>query len=67
MKLMQFLSGLDDTFSQVKSHILLMEPLPNLEVAFSVVSYEESYKRVVRLFILPQSPKLLDFLVDLMM
>lgn len=30
MKLMQFLSGLDDSYCQVLSYILLMEPLPNV-------------------------------------
>ena len=34
VKLMQFLSGLDESYSQVKSHILLMEPLPNLKIVF---------------------------------
>lgn len=43
MKLMQFLSGLDSSFNQVKSHLLLMEPLPNVRTAFSIVSREESH------------------------
>nr|KAJ0213000.1 hypothetical protein LSAT_V11C400157850 [Lactuca sativa] len=45
MKLMQFLSGLDDSYSQVKSHILLMEPLPSVKTAFSILSREESLQR----------------------
>ncbi|XP_052627603.1 uncharacterized protein LOC128134170 [Lactuca sativa] len=45
MKLMQFLSGHDDSYSQVKSHILLMDPLPNVKTAFSIVSREESLYR----------------------
>ena len=45
MKLMQFLSGLDDSYSQVKSYILLMDPLPNVKTAFSIVSREESLQR----------------------
>ena len=45
MKLMQFLSGLDDTYSQVKSHILLIDPLPTVKTAFSIVSREESHLR----------------------
>ncbi|XP_023734895.1 uncharacterized protein LOC111882761 [Lactuca sativa] len=36
-----FLSGLDDSYSQVKSHILLMEPLPNVKTAFSILSRED--------------------------
>ncbi|XP_042752826.1 uncharacterized protein LOC111921163 isoform X2 [Lactuca sativa] len=45
MKLMQFLSGLDDVYNQVKSHILLMEPLPNVKTAFSILSREESLQK----------------------
>ncbi|XP_023754962.1 uncharacterized protein LOC111903417 [Lactuca sativa] len=45
MKLMQFLSGLDESYSHVKSHILLMEPLPNVKTAFSILSREESIQR----------------------
>lgn len=45
MKLMQLLSGLDDTFSQVKSHLLLMEPLLIVKTAFPVVSREESRQK----------------------
>lgn len=42
---MQFLSGLDDTFSQVKSHIFLIEPLPSVKIACSIVSPEESRQK----------------------
>lgn len=42
---MQFLSGLDDSFNQVKSHILLMDHLPNVKVAFSIVSREDSHQK----------------------
>ncbi|XP_052626943.1 uncharacterized protein LOC128133515 [Lactuca sativa] len=42
---MQFLSGLDDSFNQVKSHILLMDPLPNVKTTFSIVSREESHHK----------------------
>lgn len=45
MKLMQFLSGLDESYNKVKSHILLMDPLPNVKVAFSIVSREESHQK----------------------
>lgn len=45
MKLMQFLSGFDDTFSHVKSHILLMEPLPTVKIVFTIVSREESHQK----------------------
>ena len=45
MKLIQFLSGLDDVYNQVKIHILLMEPLPNVKSAFSILSREESLQK----------------------
>ena len=45
MKLMQFLSGLDDCFNQVTSHIILMDPLPNVKSALSIVSREESHQK----------------------
>lgn len=44
MKLMQFLSGLVEFYNKVKSHILLMESLPSMKTAFSLVSREESIK-----------------------
>ena len=45
MKLMQFLSGLDHVYNQVKSHILLMEPLANVKYALSILSREESLQK----------------------
>ena len=42
MKLMQFLSGLDESYNQVKSHILLMDHLPGVKIVFSIISHEES-------------------------
>lgn len=45
MKLMQFLSELDDSFSQFKSHILIMEPLSDVKTTFSIVSREESNQK----------------------
>lgn len=44
IKLMQFLMGLESSFSQVRSNILLREPLPSVKMAFSICSREESQK-----------------------
>ena len=41
---MQFLMGLDDTFSSIRSNILMHEPLPSVKTAFAIRSREESYK-----------------------
>nr|KYP56634.1 hypothetical protein KK1_002878 [Cajanus cajan] len=38
---MRFLMGLNDCFDVVKSHILLMDPLPSIEKAFSMVIQHE--------------------------
>ena len=39
--LMQFLNGLNDSYSQVKTQILMMEPSPSIDKAFSLVIQEE--------------------------
>lgn len=44
IRLMQFLMGLTDSYSQIRSNILMQEPLPSVKVAFSVISSEESHK-----------------------
>ena len=44
LKLMQFLMGLDESYSPIRSNILMQDPLPTLRVAFSIVSREESHK-----------------------
>uniref|UniRef100_A0A2C9U155 Retrotransposon Copia-like N-terminal domain-containing protein n=1 Tax=Manihot esculenta TaxID=3983 RepID=A0A2C9U155_MANES len=44
--LMQFLMGLNDTFDQVRSQVLLLDPLPTVNKAFSMVLRVESRKEV---------------------
>ena len=39
--IMQFLNGLSDCYSQVKTQILMMEPVPSIDKAFSLVIQEE--------------------------
>ena len=39
--LMQFLNGLNDAYSQVRTQILMMEPIPSLDKVFSLVIQEE--------------------------
>ncbi|XP_075649955.1 uncharacterized protein LOC142620476 [Castanea sativa] len=39
--LMQFLNGLNESYSQVKTQILMMEPSPSINKAFSLVIQEE--------------------------
>lgn len=44
LKLMQFLMGLDDSYMSVRSNLLLREPLPDVKVAYAVLSREESHR-----------------------
>ncbi|GJR79888.1 ribonuclease H-like domain-containing protein [Tanacetum coccineum] len=44
MRLMQFLIGLDDTYSVVRSQILTAEPLPDAKSDFATLSRVESHK-----------------------
>ncbi|XP_071713236.1 uncharacterized protein [Rutidosis leptorrhynchoides] len=44
IKLMQFLMGLDDSYSAIRSNILLSEPLPSVKSAFATISREESHR-----------------------
>ena len=39
--LMQFLNGLNDSYSQVRTQILMMKPSPSIDKAFSLVIQEE--------------------------
>uniref|UniRef100_A0A2N9EVC5 Retrotransposon Copia-like N-terminal domain-containing protein n=1 Tax=Fagus sylvatica TaxID=28930 RepID=A0A2N9EVC5_FAGSY len=41
MCLMQFLIGLNETFTQVKGQILLMDPMPDIDRVFSLLRQEE--------------------------
>ncbi|CAA0830197.1 Unknown protein, partial [Striga hermonthica] len=45
-KLMQFLMGLNDIFEPVKNQILLMEPLPTINRAYSMILKVEKQKSV---------------------
>ncbi|KAJ0627129.1 putative RNA-directed DNA polymerase [Helianthus annuus] len=44
IKLMQFLMGLDNAYQTVRTSLLIREPLPSLQDAFSIVSREESHR-----------------------
>ncbi len=46
---LSFLMGLNDSFAQVRGHILLMEPLPLINKAFSLVQQDEK-QRSTRIF-----------------
>ena len=43
---MQFLMGLNDSYSQIKGQILLMEPLPSINKVYYLLSQEERQRRV---------------------
>lgn len=46
-KLFQFLMGLNESFSHVRSHVLMMNPLPTVNHAFAIISQEESHRILV--------------------
>lgn len=41
---MQFLMGLNETYSTIRGQILLMNPLPSMRQAYSSVSQEEKQR-----------------------
>lgn len=43
-RLIQFLLGLNETFSVVRSNMLMRQPLPYLSVAYSVLLQEQSHR-----------------------
>ena len=45
-RMMQFLMGLNDTFSVVRSNILMMSPLPNVRQAYSLVIQDEIQRKM---------------------
>ncbi|GAV90097.1 UBN2_3 domain-containing protein, partial [Cephalotus follicularis] len=46
-KLLQFLMGLNDSYGNIRSQILLLSPLPTIGQAFSLISQEESHRGIL--------------------
>ncbi|XP_073025307.1 uncharacterized protein [Primulina eburnea] len=46
-RLLQFLIGLNDSYMSIRSQILMMDPLPNVGQAFSILSQEETHRSLV--------------------
>lgn len=46
-RLIQFLMGLKDSYSSIRSQILLMSPLPSVNQAYSLLCQEESHRNVL--------------------
>lgn len=46
LKLFQFLMGLNDSYAQARSQILLMSPIQSVNQAYSMVISDESQKSV---------------------
>ena len=45
-KVMQFLMGLNDSFKTIRSNILVMNPLPNVRQAYSLIVQEETQQQM---------------------
>lgn len=45
-RLIQFLMGLNDTYASIRSKILMISPLPNVNVAYSLLIQEEKQRKV---------------------
>ncbi|XP_075074889.1 uncharacterized protein LOC142162435 [Nicotiana tabacum] len=45
-RLLQFLMGLNETYAQAISQILMMSPIPSVNKAYSMVVFEESQKNM---------------------
>lgn len=62
---MQFLIGLNDTFSIVRTPVLLMDPLPSINHIYSFVTQDESHHKTIALvedtFILVNVVHTIDF------
>lgn len=50
IKVYQFLLGLDDTFSTVRSSILQIDPLPSIKRAYAMITTEEQHKKCCKFF-----------------
>lgn len=46
-RLIQFLMGLNDNYCHVRSHILMMNPFPSVNKAYSIIVHEESNRQVL--------------------
>ncbi|GAV77881.1 UBN2_3 domain-containing protein, partial [Cephalotus follicularis] len=46
-KLLQFLIGLTDSYRGIRSQILMMNPLPTVGQAYSLISQEESHRGII--------------------
>ncbi|XP_060195071.1 uncharacterized protein LOC132624284 [Lycium barbarum] len=44
LKLFQFLAGLNESYSTVKSHIMMMSPLPSVSKAYSMLQHDEKQR-----------------------
>ncbi|KAK9740965.1 hypothetical protein RND81_03G073400 [Saponaria officinalis] len=53
-KVITFLMGLNETYDNLRSNILSMEPLPNINKAYSIVQQIESQKRISNVLNLTQ-------------
>lgn len=61
-RLMQFLMGLNETYEQARSQILMTHPTPNVNKAYSVIIERESQRSVANMTITGENSKATTFL-----
>ena len=49
---MKFLMSLNDSFSQVRTQVLLMDPLPSLNKVYALLIQEEKQRTVMKIQVL---------------
>nr|GEW59588.1 ribonuclease H-like domain-containing protein [Tanacetum cinerariifolium] len=61
MRLMQFLTSLDDVYQPIRSSILTREILPEAKDAFLIISREESHRGIPASFVKSEKPQVSAF------
>ncbi|XP_075483624.1 uncharacterized protein LOC142523778 [Primulina tabacum] len=62
-RLLQFLMGLNETYGHVRSQILMLDPLPSVNQAYSIVSQEGSHRAALSSHLNAELPDVAFFLL----
>ncbi|XP_019224817.1 PREDICTED: uncharacterized protein LOC109206448 [Nicotiana attenuata] len=59
-RLLQFLTGLNETYTQARNQIMMIHPTPSLNKAYSLIIYQESQRRIANLTQIVQTSEHLE-------